>query len=241
MFFPMIQEAVNSNLINLQDYEEIKEHLDLSRDDMSYFKNQIVDELFPDEAWRHMLSPFKKHKVFKEIGILFCDIVGYSTFVMNNPLSTSIQYIDTFYTRVDMIVHKCGVQKVETIGDAYLIVSEDMTALIECANYIVCEFRDKIRIGLHCGEAASCTLGISKLRHAYVGHAVNLAARLETSSTPGRVHISHEVKEWIDQAKSLSCTITQRDAIDLKGIGNHQTFFVDFDALPHKRRSITPR
>lgn len=226
MFFPMIEEAFSNNLISSQDYEEIKEHLDLSRDDISHFKNLIVDELFPDDAWKHMLSPFKVHKVYENMGVVFCDIVGYSTLVMNRPITESIQYIDAFYTKIDMIVHKCKVQKVETIGDAYLIVSENINALIECSRLILLEFREKVRIGLHCGETASCTLGISKLRHAYIGHAINVSARLESNGTPGKLLISSSIRQYLND---FSCNIISTQEIELKGIGPHETFLVEFD------------
>jgi class 3 adenylate cyclase len=233
MFFPMVEEAFSNNLISQKDYNEIKEHLDLSRDDLTYFKNLIVDELFPNESWKHMLTPFKVHTSHPEIGILFCDIVGYSTYVKEHSLQESIKYIDAFYTKIDMIVYKCQVQKVETIGDAYLIVSENICDLLMCSKHILNEFQESVRIGIHCGEAASCTLGISKLRHAYIGHSVNIAARLESNGVPGKVHISSTVKNILDANMPLNSSYNTKSTqfLDMKGIGKHKTFVIDFQKM----------
>jgi class 3 adenylate cyclase len=224
MFFPKMCDALTCDVINESDFKELMQHLDLSKDDMMYFKNLLVDELFPDEAWKEMLSPCKTYKLFPKIGILFCDIVGYSEYVINNPIDRVITFVDAFYTSIDLLVNKMRVQKVETIGDAYLIVSEDIVSLMECAQLIVMEFHDRVRIGIHIGEAASCTLGFTKLRHAYVGHPVNMASRLESSGVPGKIHISNQLKEELIKLEWKG-TFVERGEMELKGIGSHTTFF----------------
>lgn len=239
MFYPMIQRAVSSKMISDYDFAEITNHLDLWKDDIESFKTRLVDELFPNNSWKNMISLQKQHTLYPRLGVLFCDIVGYSTFVMSNPIEESIRFVDSFYTKIDMIVTKHGVQKVETIGDAYLIVSEDVEKLLACAVQISQSFCDMVRIGVHVGEAASCTLGISKLRHAYVGHAINVAARLETSGEQGRIHVSEDVKEYCEEI-APGLIFTSRGDITLKGVGSFKTYFMEYplNERYHKRLSI---
>lgn len=164
---------------------------------------------------------------------MFCDIVGYSSFVKNNKLKTVIEYIDDFYTKIDMIVNKYKVNKVETIGDAYLIVSEDLEKILNCSFSIIETFDEKVRIGIDYGEAAGCTLGICKLRYAYVGNVVNVASRLESTSIPGKIHISEriykELEENEENCKSNKYDynlIKREEEIELKNIGKQQTYFI---------------
>ena len=161
--------------------------------------------------------------------IMFIDMVKYSSYVKDTALEKVIEYMDTFFCNMDMTCKKYGVGKVETIGDAYLIVADCPWSAIGCALEMLDVYEDKLRFGIHCGRIASCALGMYKLRHAYIGHPVNMAARLETSSVPGKIHVSEELVELCNATPHLlqkSTRFEDRGLIDLKGVGTIQTYFV---------------
>lgn len=231
-FYPMIEMAMANSVVSKEEYDVIQAHLDISRDDLEGLKTQLIDDLFPNQVWKDILSPFKRHTVIPNMVVMFCDLVGYSTFAMNSPLPKVIWHVDSFYTKMDMLVKKNEVQKVETIGDAYLIVSTDVRNMAQCAESFIREYGDQVRIGIHVGEVAACTLGMSKLRYAYVGHTVNMAARLESHGLPGKIHVSEQFMKELSKVADLSVFYYEkREALlTLKGIGEHQTYFLKFNS-----------
>lgn len=230
LFHNSLQDLVSNNLITDDEYNQLISHLDLSNYDLESMKTLLLDELFPNNSWKIMLSPFKHYKKYDKLYVMFCDMFGYSTFVKDNELEIVINYVDNFYTKIDMLVKKYNVNKVETIGDAYLIVSENLDNIVKCSIAIINLFNNSVRIGIDVGKAVSCTLGISKLRYAYIGNVVNCSARLESSGLPGKIHISEIVQSNIESNNLVikPFKITKRlDEIELKGIGKYQTYFIE--------------
>ena len=233
IIMPHIHKAFMSHIIDAKEYRSLVEHIDISTPDLQSpsLQTQLIKELYPNDAWQQILTPYNQYKIHENIVILFCDLVNYSAFCKENELDEVVRFMNDYYSRMDNIVMSNNVQKVETIGDAYLIVSESVGAVIECAKAIIEEFKEHVRIGIHCGKAASCTLGIVKLRHAYVGNTVNMAARLESSGVPGKIHVSEDVVKLAAMiAATENYTFDPRNddqsEILLKGIGNYRTYFL---------------
>ena len=148
--------------------------------------------------------------------------------------------LNTFFKGFDKIVQKYKVRKVKTIGDAYMCVggisdkssnhaSEvcklalDMLRFVDASNMqheVLGKERWELRIGIHSGALIA---GISGNSFDIWGDAVNIAARLESSSDPGKIHISEKTRDYLEGVGQL----TPRGNIALKGKGSWSTFFLE--------------
>jgi class 3 adenylate cyclase len=148
--------------------------------------------------------------------------------------------LDTFFRSFDKIVEKHNIRKVKTIGDAYMCVggiSEqrnshaknvcvaglDMLRFVEGVNLqqeVLGNERWELRIGIHSGPLIAGTSGNA---FDIWGDAVNIASRMESSSEPGKVHISEKTKDYLEGVGQL----TSRGEIKLKGKGVWNTFFLE--------------
>ena len=79
-------------------------------------------------------------------------MVNYTAFVRDNPLPVVVEKMNKIFSDMDIVILKHKVDKVETIGDAYFVVSADVTSIMDTARALVASLGDTIRIGIHCGE-----------------------------------------------------------------------------------------
>jgi class 3 adenylate cyclase len=224
LIMPKLKQALAANVIDERQFNQYVDLIDCSKYNVAELRQELLDDLFPKSAIKSALSVNFQHTIHESLSVMFVDMVNYTTFVNTTPLEDVVRYMNDFYCNMDMITHRYGVDKVETIGDAYLVVSEDADKCIMCAMEMLRQYKDAIRIGMHIGRVASCTMGLFKIRHSYVGHTVNMAARMESNGVPGNIHVTEEVKEAVKDA----WVFAQRDThIQLKGIGMVQTYFVE--------------
>ena len=172
--------------------------------------------------------------------ILFADFVDFTAKVERLEPGELLATLDTFFRGFDKIVGKHGVRKVKTIGDAYMCVGGvsgqrgnhakgvcaaalDMVRFVEGVNLqqeVLGKERWEVRIGIHSGSLIAGTMANS---FDIWGDAVNIAARLESSSEAGKVQISEKTKDYLEGAG----TVTPRGKVTLKGKGEWNTFFLD--------------
>ncbi|CAJ1963247.1 unnamed protein product [Cylindrotheca closterium] len=181
-----------------------------------------------------------------DVSICFSDIVGFTTIASKlDPLKVS-SLLDRLYLKFDEVTRKYDLFKVETVGDAYMCAGnlandqhEDhvrrialfATGICKAASETLIDEDDpsvgytKIRVGFHCGPVVSNVVGSLNPRYGVFGDTVNVAARMETTSTAGRVHCSGEcAKRLIDDAPDL--LVKSRGATEVKGRGRMMTYWV---------------
>ncbi len=173
---------------------------------------------------------------FTDVTVLFADIVGFTPMVSELTAVEVVTLLNGLFSRFDELVAERGLEKVKTIGDAYMVVGGLPEILEDHARRVVdlalamqaCTvgsgpFPDmSIRIGVHSGPVAGGVIGTRKFAYDVWGNTVNVAARLENAGVPGRVHVSDTTK-----------TLTQGDFIheprgemELKGLGAMTTYLV---------------
>ena len=147
------------------------------------------------------------------------------------------KFLHDLYTRFDSVIQQYDVYKVETIGDAYMVVSGlpnptkfhagniasmALDLLSEANNFNVGRYRGdqkeeflKIRIGMHSGPVAAGVVGHVQPRYCLFGDTVNMASRMESNGEPGRIHLSARCN---DELENLGGYITEeRGFIEVKG------------------------
>jgi class 3 adenylate cyclase len=175
---------------------------------------------------------------YDAVTVLFSDFVGFTEISANLQAPVLVAELNRLFSEFDALCERMSVEKVKTIGDAYMAVGGlprtrtdhtvavaetalEMMSAIERVNQ-TSEARWQVRIGIHAGGAVAGVIGSHKFVYDVWGDAVNIASRLETSSLPGRIHISELVaKELGDRFR-----LEPRGKVDLKGKGEMKTYFL---------------
>jgi len=177
-------------------------------------------------------------KQFTMICILFTDIVDYTALAKKYNDQIIFQLLNTVYKKFDKIIKKYAhLQKIETIGDAYMVVgdiyrnSSNHTIVVKemilFAQDILKEIKaiktpdDKplsIRVGINMGTVSVGFLGTEIPRLCIVGNAVNVAARLQSTADVDTIQFSHHIYEQLGD--DLNIEITKKENVFLKNLGS---------------------
>jgi class 3 adenylate cyclase len=177
---------------------------------------------------------------FSEVSILFADLVGFTPAAARMTPERLVDRLNDIVTAFDELALSLGVEKIKTIGDAYMAVSGlpeprhdhaetvarfaiAMMEALEANNRIDGTPAFQLRIGIHTGPVVAGVIGHHKFIYDVWGDTVNVASRLESSSNPGRIHVSEATR----RALAGRFRFESRGLVDLKGRGPTQTFFLD--------------
>lgn len=175
---------------------------------------------------------------FAEASILFADISGFVPLARRLGANDTVLLLNRLVTMFDDLAERHGVEKIKTIGDAYMVASGVPEATPDFAARLarmaidmqkaVAELRAEtgyqldMRMGLATGPVMAGVIGRQKFSYDIWGDAVNLAARLENSSIPGRIHICPVSGPKL----AGEFEIEPRGAIEIKGVGSQNTYFL---------------
>ncbi len=146
-------------------------------------------------------------KYYSDVTILFTDVVGFTRLFDDLSVDRMVRILDQLVTASDRVVRAYGLEKLKTIGDAYMcaggLTREGASHPVDsvlAAFAIVDAVRRaaqiegiplEVRVGIHTGPVAAGVVGIDKFAFDVWGDTVNFAARLEATGEPGRVNVSH--------------------------------------------------
>ncbi len=179
-------------------------------------------------------------KHFNNVTVLFTDFVSFTTVAETLSPQELIDELHACFKGFDEIIEKYNVEKIKTIGDAYLAAGglplenplhaeQVVGAATEIIHFM--ENRQKqygnrtfeVRIGIHSGGVVAGIVGVKKFAYDIWGDTVNVAARMEQNSAPNRINISHTTYELIKD--KFNCTY--RGEIEAKNKGKLQMYFVN--------------
>jgi adenylate cyclase len=172
------------------------------------------------------------------VSVLFADIVGFTRFAERTPPREVLSVLEAIFATFDELVEARGLEKIKTIGDAYMVVAgaptplvDHAVALTDLALAMLAELQqhaDRVpgglmmRIGIHSGPVVAGVIGRSKFAYDLWGDTVNTAARMESHSETGRIQVSAATAALIGG----KIEIEERGLIDVKGKGLMRTFWV---------------
>ena len=171
---------------------------------------------------------------FQEVSVMFCDLVGFTEIAANTAPEELVTLLNEIFSRFDEICLKFGVEKIKTIGDAYMAVSgvpvtdKDHAKNISYAALEIMEVmkslepRFNARIGIHTGEVVAGVIGTSKFSYDLWGDTVNTASRLETNGVVGGILCSEEFKNLV----SSHFEFESYGWVDAKGKGRLNCFLL---------------
>jgi class 3 adenylate cyclase len=201
--------------------------------------NKLLHNILPAEiVSRLKAKPGKIADKYSEASVLFADLVGFTELSSSMSPSRLVDIIDDIFGKFDLIVDNLGLEKIKTIGDAYMIVGgvpiENnnhaeliSNAALEMQRAIKSFNKEKnenlnIRIGIHTGPLIAGVIGNKKLTYDIWGDTVNIASRMESHSENGKIQISETTYNLI-KGKFLT---EERGKIDIKGKGEMRTFYL---------------
>ncbi len=144
---------------------------------------------------------------YDHVSIFFSDIVGFTTLASQMSATDLVNGLNRIFSEFDRLAVLHGLEKIKTIGDAYMAVcgvpvrhddhaqrvahfALDVLALMNTITIGPQNIPVKIRIGLHTGSVVAGVIGTQKFAYDLWGDAVNIASRMESSGEAGRVHVS---------------------------------------------------
>ncbi len=173
-----------------------------------------------------------------DVTVMFADIVGFTPLAQELPPEELVEMLNGVFTRFDDLALDHGVEKIKTIGDAYMVAAGVPVAVddhaIRAARFALAirdtaqEFaRDHgvdidLRIGIHTGPVVAGVIGKTKFSYDLWGDAVNTAARMESHSEPGQIQVSEASKLFLEREYDL----VDRGEIEIKGKGKMRTWFL---------------
>lgn len=190
-------------------------------------------------------------KQFESVTVLFTDFKGFTRSSQNLSPAKLVKSVDYYFSNFDRIIEKYGLEKIKTIGDAYMCAGGlpfptpgHPKKMIHAANEIA-EFVEEvkqseddsivhfdIRIGINTGPVVAGVVGTKKFAYDIWGDTVNVAARMESNSEPGRVNISEYTHELVRD--EFKCKY--RGEIDVKNKGKMKMYFVEGTRETEKSR-----
>ncbi|XP_045454698.1 atrial natriuretic peptide receptor 2-like [Melitaea cinxia] len=191
-------------------------------------------------------------ETYDQVTIYFSDIIGFTQLSAESTPLEVVDLLNDLYTSFDSIIENFDVYKVETIGDAYMVVSglpmrngnRHAAEIARMSLALLRAVREKtvphrpgekllLRIGMHSGPCVAGVVGLKMPRYCLFGDTVNTASRMESHGEALRIHVSPKTKEVLDlyDCFELEC----RGEITMKGKGKMTTYWL----IGEKNSSIT--
>jgi class 3 adenylate cyclase len=177
---------------------------------------------------------------FEDMSVLFADLVGFTELSARLPPTEVVEILNDVFLAFDELADRHGLEKIKTIGDAYMAVgglAEDpverdhAAAVADMALAMVAATNDltartghalQIRVGLHTGPTVAGVIGLRKFIYDVWGDAVNTASRMESHGLPGRIQVTGETHRRLKHRYAFE----ERGTIDVKGLGRVTTYFL---------------
>jgi len=201
----------------------------------SLLRNILPDDIV-DRLREHPEQPIAE--AFAEASVLFSDIQGFVPLSARLGAERTVALLNELMRRFDALATRHGVEKIKTIGDAYMAVAGVPKPSKEHANRLALMALDMLkvketvaaefgvtipmRIGIATGPVMAGIIGARKFSYDVWGDAVNLAARLESTGEPERIQLAMET--YRAMAERFACE--SRGEIEIKGVGPRETWFL---------------
>ncbi|XP_019388603.1 PREDICTED: guanylate cyclase soluble subunit beta-2-like [Crocodylus porosus] len=230
---------------------ELSNQLERKKEELRILSKHLEEEKKKTEALlyamlpKHVANQLKEGKrveagEFKECTILFSDVVTFTNICAQCEPIQIVLMLNSMYLRFDRLTTVHDVYKVETIGDAYMVVGgvpvPVSTHAERVANFslgmIIAAKEVKnpvsgnpiqIRVGIHTGPVLAGVVGEKMPRYCLFGDTVNIASRMESHGVPSKIHLSTSAYRCL---KDKNFEIMERGEIEVKGKGKMHTYYL---------------
>ncbi len=175
---------------------------------------------------------------FDECSVLFADIEGFTGFSEREPPERLVALLNEIFSKFDDLVDRYRLEKIKTIGDAYMVVSglpeprhDHAEAVAGFAIEIIDALKEyhikrdrglRLRVGIDSGPVVAGVIGKKKFIYDLWGDTVNTASRMESHGIPGEIHVTSNTYNLLkDQYEFI-----ERGVVEIKGKGHMETFLL---------------
>ncbi|MBK9249526.1 MAG: tetratricopeptide repeat protein [Ignavibacteria bacterium] len=207
---------------------------------------QLLNKTLPPTISKRLIAGEKDiADRFVSVSILFADIVGFTPLSTRKTPRELVHLLNNLFSRFDKLTEKYGVERIKTIGDAYMIVSgapevveDHALRMAQTAFGMLDEIAAfnaesgegiNLRIGVNSGEAIAAIVGNVKFTYDLWSDAVNTASRMESHGEPGKIHCTEEFRNALSllSLESLSpYQFIERAVMHIKGKGMMKTYYL---------------
>ena len=175
---------------------------------------------------------------YPEATVLFADLVGFTNLASPLEPGELVAWLNDLFSAFDRLAAKHGIEKIKTVGDAYMAVggvptprADHCEAVADLALALCAEAARRVspggqsvalRVGVHTGPVVAGVIGTHKFSYDLWGDTVNLASRMESHGVDGEVHVSAAVYEKLRGRYDF----TERGLIPIKGKGELSTYLL---------------
>ncbi|HSZ32550.1 MAG TPA: adenylate/guanylate cyclase domain-containing protein [Puia sp.] len=206
-------------------------------------EKEKTEQLLLNILPRSIAERFKNDRSFlaEEYGsvtVLFADIVSFTQLSEKLKPDVLVGFLNTIFSRFDELAELNGLEKIKTIGDAYMVAGGVPVPSVDHARKICgmalqmqkvvkemlnpFEEQISIRIGINTGPVTAGVIGVKKFIYDLWGDAVNTASRMESHAEAGKIHITHDVYELVKNEFDCEC----RGLVNIKGKRPMMTYFL---------------
>ncbi len=176
---------------------------------------------------------------YPESTVLFSDLVGFTKMSSEKTAGELVTLLNALFTKFDQRAEHLGLEKIKTIGDAYMAVgglpiprSDHAEIVADMALGMFIDLKDfndshgmtlNMRIGINSGPVVAGVIGFTKFSYDLWGNTVNTASRMESTSLEGRIQISPSTQSLLQATFDLE----ERSPMECKGLGKIMTYFLN--------------
>jgi adenylate cyclase len=179
-----------------------------------------------------------------DVSVLFADVVDFTPFAEAEPAERVVALLDELFSAFDGLAEEHGLEKIKTIGDAYMVVAgvpveradnAQVMVRVGLAMHAVAAERGhahgrplRLRIGIATGPVVAGVIGRRKFSYDLWGDTVNTASRMESTGVPGCIQVTSETHARC----AADYPWERRDGVEVKGKGPMQTYLLDPTRIP---------
>ena len=177
-------------------------------------------------------------ELFDDVTILFADIVGFTPLSLRLTPVEVVNLLNQIFSEFDAIAEKLGLEKIKTIGDAYMVagglpiprpdhaeaIADMALAMLDSVDHVQQQYPEefRIRLGINSGTVVAGVIGTHKFIYDLWGDTVNVASRMESHGEPGKIQVTEATYERLKQRYNFQ----ERGMVALKGRGEMKSYWL---------------
>lgn len=200
--------------------------------------DRLLLNILPEPIAQQLKQGIEPRPQTFDASVLFADVADFTPWAANQSPSAVLDLLNTVFSSFDLLVDQYGMEKIKTIGDAYMAAGglpvekpgheENMACMalemvkVFYALPIVSKEKLHIRVGIHCGPVIAGVIGTRKFIYDLWGDTVNTASRLQAHCEPGYIQVS---KDFFDRVRG-KFLFSEQKYTELRSKGGMETYFL---------------